>query len=632
MTAAERGLRSFLSETFGLSERVVREHRAELKVQEVGVVHHVGHGVARVTGLPGVQAEEIVLFPGNLSGMALNLDEHEVGVVLLGRCDHLSAGHGAARTGRVLDIPVGDGMLGRVLDPTGRPLDDQGPLHTSQRRPVEREAAPIMSRAPVSVPLQTGIKVVDALIPVGRGQRELILGDRQTGKTAIAVDTIINQRGQDVICVYCAIGQRGSAVANVIADLQQHGAMAYSIVVAAAGEDPPGVQFIAPYAATTIAEYFMDQGRDVLVVYDDLTRHAWAYRELSLLLRRPPGREAYPGDIFYIHSRLLERSTQLRPEAGGGSLTALPVVETEAQNVAGYIPTNLISITDGQIYLSPDLFQKGVLPAVDVGRSVSRVGGKTQLAAYRAVAGDLRLSYSQFEELESFARFGTRLDDATRQTIERGRRVREVLKQSQYQLVPVAEQIAVLLAVTSGLFDSLPLAELEGAQRAVRRAVVERLPGVCRRIEAGESLSDADRQAVVDAASHFLRDGVVVNIRDNQGKLTVRNVRSGKVVTDLPMVVLVDNYSASGSEVLAGALRDHSRAVIAGSKTYGKGSVNVVHPLEDGSSLSITAARWLTPNGHLIEGEGLPPDYELEPDREGAIEWAIDHLKGRRGG
>ncbi len=505
MAVDELGLQALLQRTFEAAEKSVSQYKAELRVQEVGIVQYVGHGVAHVLGLPGVQAEEVILFPGNLLGMALNLDEDEVGVVLLGKSTHLRAGHGARRTGRVVDAPVGDGLLGRVVDPTGRPLDGRGPVHTSQRRAIEREAPPIMGRAPVEVPLQTGIKVIDSLIPVGRGQRELIVGDRQTGKTAIAIDTIINQKDQDVICVYCAIGQRGSAVANVIADLRKHGAMEYSVVVATAGDDPPGIQYIAPYAATTIAEYFMDQGRDVLIVYDDLTRHAWAYRELSLLLRRPPGREAYPGDIFYIHSRLLERSTHLRREAGGGSLTALPIVETEAQNISAYIPTNLISITDGQIYLSPELFQKGVLPGVDVGRSISRVGGKTQLPAYRSVAGDLRLSYSQFEELESFARFGTRLDEATRRTIERGRRVRETLKQPQYHLVPVAEQIAILLAVTAGLFDDLPVEKLPAAERAIRQAVLEEEPDAIRRIEEGEPLSAEDREALLAAARVGLR-------------------------------------------------------------------------------------------------------------------------------
>ena len=361
-----------------------------------------------------------------------------------------------------------------------------------------------MDRAPVTVPLQTGLKVVDALIPIGRGQRELVLGDRQTGKTAIALDTIINQQDKGVLCVYCAIGQRSSSVAKLIEDLRRHDAMAYCIIMMAEGEDPPGLQFIAPYAATSMAEYFVEQGRDVLIVYDDLTRHAQAYRELSLLLRRPPGREAFPGDIFYIHSRLLERATHLREELGGGSLSAMPIVETEAQNMSAYIPTNIISITDGQIYLSPNLFQKGVLPAVDVGKSVSRVGGKTQLSAYRAVAGHLRLSYSQFEELETFARFGTRLDEATQKTLEHGRRIREVLKQLQYQPMSVSEQIAVLLAAAEGMFDALPPDQVAIAGKRIREAVTAGLPDLCADMESGNKLSEEDRNRLLEVARNAI--------------------------------------------------------------------------------------------------------------------------------
>jgi F-type H+/Na+-transporting ATPase subunit alpha len=493
-------LSNTLNDTFDRLAETAAAKKPRFQVEELGVVTYMGNGVARIKGLPGVQSEEMLRFPGDLYGMVFNLDPGEAGAILLGDSTGVGAGDQVRRTHRTLDVPVGSAMLGRVVDPTGRPLDGRGPIHTKERWPVEREAPDIMARAPVNIPLQTGIKSIDALVPVGRGQRELILGDRQTGKTAIALDTIINQRDKDMVCVYCAIGQRSSGVAGVIADLRQYGALDYSVVVVAGGEQPPGLEFIAPYAATSIAEYFMHQGQDVLIVYDDLTRHAWAYRELSLLLRRPPGREAFPGDIFYIHSRLLERSTRLRSELGGGSLTALPIVETEAQNVAAYIPTNIISITDGQIYLSPDLFQKGVLPAVDVGKSVSRVGGKTQLPAYQAVAGDLRLAYSQFEELENFARFGTRLDEATRQTIERGRRVREALKQPQYEPIPVAEQMAVLLAVTSGLFDQLPLAAAAEASLAVREAVMAELKGVVERIEAGERLADEDREGLLKLA------------------------------------------------------------------------------------------------------------------------------------
>ncbi len=491
---------SQLDDTFDTLDAVVASHQVDLHPVEIGTVTSVGRGVARVDGLPKVRSEELLRFPNHLFGLAFNLDVNELGVILLDESDRLEAGDEVRRTNRVLDVPVGDALIGRVVDPVGRPLDGHGPVRSVERRPSERDAASIMDRLPVTVPLQTGLKVVDALVPIGRGQRELILGDRQTGKTAIAIDTIINQSDKDVVCIYCAIGQRNTAVAKVIADLRERGALDYSVVVVAEGDSPPGMQYIAPYAATTIGEYFMDQGRDVLVIYDDLTAHARAYRELSLLLRRPPGREAFPGDIFYLHSRLLERSTHLCDRLGGGSLTALPIAETEAQNVSAYIPTNLISITDGQISLSPDLFQKGILPAVDVGRSVSRVGGKTQLSAYRSVAGDLRLSYSQFEELEAFSRFSSRLDEETRSTLERGRRVREIFKQRQYQPLSVAEQIAVLVAITAGLFDELSLEQLPTAEIAVREAVTSHLPDVCEQIQAGDKLTDEHRAALVDVA------------------------------------------------------------------------------------------------------------------------------------
>jgi F-type H+-transporting ATPase subunit alpha len=395
-------------------------------------------------------------------------------------------------------------LLGRVIDPLGRPLDGYGPVECSERLPIERPAPHIMDRAPVTVPLQTGLKVIDALIPVGRGQRELILGDRQTGKTAIAIDTILNQRGKNVLCVYCAIGQRASAVAKAVANLREKGAMEYTVVVVAEGNDAPGVAYITPYAATSIAEHFMEAGRDVLIVYDDLTHHARSYRELSLLLRRPPGREAFPGDIFYIHSRLLERATHLRQELGGGSLTALPIIETEAQDISAYIPTNLISITDGQIYLSPSLFELGMLPAVDVGKSVSRVGGQAQLAAYRAVAGDLKLAYAQFEELETFSRFGARLDEDTRKTIEHGRRIRACLKQPELAPVPVPAQIAVLLALSAELFDRVPLDQMTDAEQALRKAVADIPAEVCKRLETADKLSDEDRNTIIEIARKSL--------------------------------------------------------------------------------------------------------------------------------
>lgn len=496
---------SLLDEAFRSVEQVARAQFSGgppggLRPVEVGEVTFVGRGVVRARGLHGARSEELLQLPGHRLGMAFNLDPDEIGIVMLDHATDVSAGDEVRRTGRVLDVPVGDDLLGRVIDPVGRPLDGHGPVRSVFRRPCERESPPIMDRAPVTVPLQTGLKVIDALIPIGRGQRELILGDRQTGKTAVAIDTILNQRQKNVICIYCAVGQRNTAVARVISELRNRDALSMCVVVVADGDAPPGMQFIAPFAATTVGEYFMEQGRDVLVVYDDLTTHARAYRELSLLLRRPPGREAFPGDVFYLHSRLLERATRLRPELGGGSLTALPIAETEAQNLSAYIPTNLISITDGQVYLSPELYQMGILPAVDVGRSVSRVGGKTQLPIYRTVAGDLRLSYSQFEELEAFSRFSGRLDHETRAALERGRRVREVFKQPQYEPLSVPEQIAMLSAVTSGVFDSLHPDQMIAVERQVQEAVLHAHPELCDRMTAGEKLSRDDQNLLVEAA------------------------------------------------------------------------------------------------------------------------------------
>jgi len=493
-------LQNIFDSTFAGISQVREAFTPHLRPQEVGTITRVATGIAKVSGLPGIGFDELVTFPGDVPGIAFNVDADEIGVVLLGEYWRLHAGDEVRRTGRVMDVAVGDGLLGRIIDPLGRPLDGNGPVVASRRLPVERPAAAIMDRAPVTVPLQTGIKVIDALIPVGRGQRELILGDRQTGKTAIAIDTILNQHDQNVLCIYCAIGQRASAVAKTVATLREKDAMDYTVLVVTEGNDPPGLAYIAPYAATSMAEFFMEAGRDVLIVYDDLTHHARAYRELSLLLRRPPGREAFPGDIFYIHSRLLERATHLRQELGGGSLTALPIIETEAQNISAYIPTNLISITDGQIYLSPSLFELGVLPAVDVGKSVSRVGGKAQRAAYRAVAGDLKLAYAQFEELETFSRFGARLDEDTRKIIEHGRRIRACLKQPEFDPVSVPAQIAVLLTLTAEHFDDVPLDRMTDAEQAVRKAAAE-IPGQVReRLDTADKLSDADRETIIQIA------------------------------------------------------------------------------------------------------------------------------------
>jgi F-type H+-transporting ATPase subunit alpha len=497
-------LQSVFDHAFAEIDTALETYKPQLTLKEVGTITSVATGIAKVVGLPGVGFEELILFSHGILGIAFNVDENEVGVVLLGNYSLLRAGDEVQRTGRVMDVAVGDELLGRVIDPLGRQLDERGALVTSNRLPIERPAPPIMDRAPVVVPLQTGVKVIDALIPIGRGQRELIMGDRQTGKTAIATDTILNQKDKNVVCVYCAIGQRSSAVAKEVAILKEKGAMDYTVVVVTEGNDPPGLTYIAPYAATSIAEHFMEMGRDVLIVYDDLTQHAEAYREISLLLRRPPGREAFPGDIFYIHSRLLERSTHLNQQRGGGSLTALPIIETEAQDISAYIPTNLISITDGQIYLSPSLFELGVLPSVNVGQSVSRVGGKAQRATYREVTGDLKLAYAQFEELETFARFGARLDENTLKTIEHGKRIRACLKQPESSPVSVPAQIATLLALSEKLFDLVPLDQMVKAQHAVCDAA-EKLPKeILARFESDKKLAkeiyESDRKIIIGSA------------------------------------------------------------------------------------------------------------------------------------
>ena len=489
-------LKALANDTFAKLAEAQAATSMALVTDDVGWVTHVGDGVATVRGFSDLRANELIDFPGGLTGVAASLSEHDVGVILLGPTDRLIDGAEARRTRRVVDAPVGDTLLGRVIDPLGQPLDDRGQLQAEKRVPVERPAPPIMRRAPVETPLQTGIKAIDAAIPIGRGQRELIVGDRQSGKTSIAVDAILNQQDTGVVSIYCAIGQRASAIARVVQLLAAEDALERTIVVVAGGEDAPGLQYIAPYAAATMAEHFMRQGRDVLIVYDDLTRHARAYRELSLLLRHPPGREAYPGDIFYIHARLLERSTHLRLEHGGGSLTALPIIETQARNMSAYIPTNLISITDGQIYLSPPLFEKGQLPAVDIGRSVSRVGGKAQLPAYRAVAADLRLAYAQFEELETFARFGTRLDEDTRSRLERGRRVREILKQPEHAGERAAHQIAALLAATSGVLDAVAIERIAEAERVLQNCMAG-MGDLADGLESGAPLSADDREAMI---------------------------------------------------------------------------------------------------------------------------------------
>ena len=493
-------------QTFAAIEQGIKQTKAQLKKEEVSVIHSISAGTAIIKGLEKAQMEELLEFPNGVWGMVQTLNKDSVGVVFLDNPDSLKAGDRVRRSGRVLDVPVGEGLLGRVINPLGKALDGKGPVAFSERRALEMEAYPIMDRAPVETPLQTGIKAIDAFTPIGRGQRELILGDRQTGKTSIAVDTIINQKKTGVICIYCAIGQRNSAVASVIADLEKYNVMAQTIVVSAAANDTAGMQYAAPYAATSIGEYFMAQGKDVLVVYDDLTNHARAYREMSLLLRRPPGREAFPGDIFYIHSRLLERSTHLREELGGGSLTSLPIVSTEAGNISAYIPTNIISITDGQIYLSASLYQKGIMPAIDTGRSVSRVGGDAQLPAYKTLVGPLKLFYSQFEELESFTKFGTQLDKETKKRINRGRAIRAVLEQSRFEPLTAPEQIAVFMATNAGLFDALSVEDNKKAQKIVREVLLSQFSREVENILNRQKLTDKIQEEMMTAFKSALNN------------------------------------------------------------------------------------------------------------------------------
>ena len=432
----------------------------QVEVEDVGVVTDVGDGIAHMSGLSTCKASEMLEFPGGTLGVALNLEEETVGAVLLGDYSHIKEGDTVKRTGRILSVPVGEELIGRVVNPLGQPVDGGPAFHMKKFYPIEKIAPGVMTREPVTQPVQTGIKAIDAMIPIGRGQRELIIGDRQTGKTAVAIDTIINQKGQNMICVYVAIGQKESKIARIVAKLKETGAMDYTIVVAAGASDPASLLYIAPYAGVAMAEYFMDQGKDVLCVYDDLSKQAWAYREISLLLRRPPGREAYPGDVFYLHSRLLERACRRNKESGGGSITALPIIETQAGDVTAYIPTNVISITDGQIFLETDLFYRGIRPAVNVGISVSRVGSAAQIKPMKKVAGKIKLSLAQFRELEAFAQFSSDLDPETKKQIELGQRLVEALKQPQYQPMDVAHQVAIIYAVTNGYTNDVAVTEM----------------------------------------------------------------------------------------------------------------------------------------------------------------------------
>ncbi|MTI80600.1 MAG: F0F1 ATP synthase subunit alpha [Firmicutes bacterium] len=443
----------------------IDEYQTQIEATDVGTVIQVGDGIARVYGLEECMASELLEFPGGTLGMALNLEEDNIGCVIMGPYTHIKEGDTVKRTGRIISVPVGDALVGRVVNPLGQPIDGKGEIKSEKFRPIERIAPGVITRKSVHQPMQTGLKAVDAMIPIGRGQRELIIGDRQTGKTALAVDTIINQKGQDVICIYVAVGQKSSTVANVVSVLEQNGAMDYSLVVAANASEPSPLLYIAPYSGCAIGEEFMDQGKDVLIIYDDLTKQANAYRELSLLLRRPPGREAFPGDVFYLHSRLLERAAKMSDEHGGGSLTALPIIETQAGDVSAYIPTNVISITDGQIFLDIDLFNSGMRPAVDVGLSVSRVGGAAQIKAMKQVAGTLRLDLAQYRELAAFAQFGSDLDKSTQARLNRGARSMEILKQGQYAPMKVEEQVVSIFAAVRGFLDDIEVEKIRSFEQ-----------------------------------------------------------------------------------------------------------------------------------------------------------------------
>lgn len=493
------------------AQKAMQKSSFGLRVKEVNAIQSMASGTAIVSGLSHAKINELLTFKSDVIGMVHSLSDNGAGVIFLTNADSLKAGDRATQTHRVLDIPVGSELLGRVINPLGQPLDNKGLIGAKQTLPLERDAAPIMARLPVDTPLQTGIKAIDCFTPIGRGQRELILGDRQTGKTAIAVDTILNQKETGVICIYCAIGQRLSDTARVINTLTEYDMLKNCIVVVASGEDEAGLQYISPYAATSIGEYFMSKGKDVIVVYDDLTAHARAYRQMSLLLRTPPGREAYPGDIFYLHSRLLERATHLRPKFGGGSLTALPIVSTEAGNISAYIPTNVISITDGQIYLSNNLYQKGQMPAIDTGRSVSRVGSAAQLPAYRSLVAPLKLFYSQFEELEAFSKFGVQMEGDTLARLKRGRAIRCVLKQRQYQLMDASTQIGVFLALNNGLLDDVPEDKILTAQKLIEQVLKNNFAHLTLAWQdKREKLSEKDKETLIKTFQQaLLKKGII---------------------------------------------------------------------------------------------------------------------------
>jgi F-type H+-transporting ATPase subunit alpha len=481
----------------------IENYEGAVNVSETGFVISVGDGIARIYGLETVMAGELIEFPHGISGIALNLEEDQVGAVLLGEYAEIREGDEVRRTGRIMSVPVGEALIGRVVNALGQPIDDKGPLDTNTFNPLERIAPGVIDRQPVKEPLQTGIKAIDSMIPIGRGQRELIIGDRQTGKTAIALDTIINQKGGDVICIYVAIGQKRSTVAQVVKTLADFGAMEYTIVVAATASDPAPMQYIAPYSGCSMGEYFRDSKRHAVVIYDDLSKHAAAYREISLLLRRPPGREAFPGDVFYLHSRLLERAAKLNAKNGGGSLTALPFIETQAGDVSAYIPTNVISITDGQIFLEADLFNSNIRPAINVGLSVSRVGGSAQIKAMRSVAGPLRLELAQYRELAAFAQFGSDLDKASQQQLNRGQRLVEILKQAQFQPLPVEKQVLIIFAATNGFLDDMPVEICRKFEEELRRFTENAHAGILQTLREKKVIDDALKAQLTSVVSEF---------------------------------------------------------------------------------------------------------------------------------
>jgi F-type H+-transporting ATPase subunit alpha len=483
----------------------IGNYSVDVDVTEVGTVISCGDGIARIHGVERAMAGEMLEFPNGLFGIALNLEEESVGAVLLGEAQNIKEGDTVKRTGRIISVPVGEEVIGRVVNALGQPIDGKGPIASKQFLPIERIAPGVVDRSPVKEPMQTGLKAIDGMVPIGRGQRELIIGDRQTGKTAVAVDTIINQKGNGVICIYNAIGQKQSTVAQVVRILEEAGAMEYTIVVSAGASDPAPLLYISPYSACTIGEYFRDSGRHALVVYDDLSKHAQSYREISLLLRRPPGREAYPGDVFYLHSRLLERAAKLKGDLGGGSLTALPIIETQAGDLSAYIPTNVISITDGQIFLESDLFNQGIRPAINVGNSVSRVGGSAQIKAMRQVAGSLRLDLAQYRELAAFAQFGSDLDQATQKQLNRGKRLTEILKQPQYQPLPVEKQVAIVFAATNGFLDNVAVEQLRPYEDGLYRFLETQQPTVLTAIAEKKTLDDELKAALQAALTEFTK-------------------------------------------------------------------------------------------------------------------------------